>query len=235
MRRDYSGANGRVNWGVAMPHGARAVDEPHPRRNHGGMKRIVLALFLIWAGPAAGQVPPTDWRTLVDARELDRIENWERHFAEALRRVANLEARYFHDIDRAGLADLARTTQFRWPARPAERMAMCRLVQTAWHHTSIGERHACRFRLDRESGSLSKHTGEIQFDIRMFPDRVLGAVVIGEWWTSAELGPRRVRGPERRFVGVMRQRDDTTLHFLLASGDNRSDIPIVELGHRLPS
>jgi hypothetical protein len=198
------------------------------------MKRIVLALFLIWALPVAAQTSTTDWRTLVDAVELDRIENWERHFAEAVRRVETLEDRYFHGINRAELADLARTTEFGWPAAPVQREAMCRLVETASHYTGIGDRHACRFRLDRNEGTLTKHAGGIQIDIRMFPDPVLGAVVVGEWWTSGEIGPRRRRGPERRFVGVVRQRDATTLHLLLTSGDRRSDIPIVDLGHPLP-
>jgi hypothetical protein len=198
------------------------------------MKRIVLALFLIWATPAAAQPQPVDWRKLVDAVELDRIENWERHFAEAVRRADRPDMRFIYGIDRAGLADLARTTGFNWPAAPIDVMAACRIVETVSYYVGIGDRHACRLRLGTNGGRLTKLTGATRFDVRLFPDSALGAVVIGEWWTDAETGPRRRRGPDRRYVGVLRARDGKTLHLFLASRTEEYDIPIVDLNWRWP-
>lgn len=192
------------------------------------MKRIALALFLVWATPAAGQAPAADWRAVVSDRDRDFIENWERYFELAIVDAMRPGRYSTPDLSESALRAMMRLpyAAFRpeiWAGRPA-----CR-VTTLSFSVYVNHWLHCRVFFDGADWRVEKRSGQHYLNLRLVPDPRFGTVAIGAEWASAS--PDMVYGhdPDRNAVGVVFQAGDSQLQILLPT---TGITPILELDLR---
>ncbi|MCM0022198.1 MAG: DUF4893 domain-containing protein [Tagaea sp.] len=179
-----------------------AIDDARTRRNHGGMKRIVLALFLAWAPPVAGQTPPADWRAIVSERDRDFIENWERYFERAIERAARPDPYRIREVDVDGLRARARLPFAAFEPQSWAGRRPCRLTTLLLGVTDDNAWLHCRVYFDGKDWWIEKRSGQHYLSLRLYPDLRFGVVAIGAegYGTSRDIGYGE--DPGRNAIGI---------------------------------
>jgi Domain of unknown function (DUF4893) len=192
------------------------------------MKRIVLALFLAWALPAAGQTPPADWRAVVSDRDRDFVENWERYFESAIQRAMRPDPYTSPDLNAEELRVRARFSPAAFAPTVWEGRHACR-VTTLLGSVYVNDWLHCRMYFDGTDWRLEKRSGRHYFDLRLFPDGALGTVAVGAEWGSMGRSLSYGDDPDCNAVGIAFQAGNGLIQFLFPS---TGIVEIIELDLR---
>jgi Domain of unknown function (DUF4893) len=199
--------------------GAAAIDEACTRRNHGGMKRIVLALFLALALPASAQTPPADWRAIVSERDRARIENWRANFERAVELADQAPPIAWHGISRDELRSLVDTEAHPFALGRIEGRWRCRIYAAGRNHVGRYDWFHCRVYRDGLQWRIEKRSGQDYFGGTFYPDPVLGTVFVGADWASGQRTYAYGQHPNRDTVGVLRRAGNRLLRLILSYED----------------
>jgi hypothetical protein len=196
------------------------------------MKRIVLALFLAWAQPAAGQTPPTDWRTVVSERDRARIENWRANFERAIDLADLAPPAAWHGISREELRSLGNTELLAFPLDRLDGRWRCRIHSVGRNHVGRNDWLHCRIFREGTQWRIEKRSGQLYFGGAFYSDPGFGTVYVGADWGSSERPLVYGQAPNRDKVGVLRRVDNGLLRLFLSFEDYLQVVEI-DIRHRL--
>jgi hypothetical protein len=217
-----------LGFGIAV----EAVDDTRRARNHGGMKRLVLALFLAWAPPVAGQAPSADWRAIVSERDRARIENWRLNLDQSVEVARQAPLSAWHGISTGDLSLMNSGAAVEFPLDRLRGRWRCRLIFGGSNHVSRNDWFHCGLFFEDAAWRVEKRSGQHFFAGVLLPDPVLGTVFVGADWSSAKRSLRYADDPDRNLVGVLRRVDDGLLR-LMFSFEDYLQIVEIDIRHRL--